>query len=186
MIHPDAKKVLDFWFDPVNVPRQFAEEPEFDQLIREQFLAAWEKGAEGLLVEWRNTAEGRLAEIIVLDQFSRNLFRRDIRSYTQDKMAIALAQELVSRPEFEQLPEEWKKFALLPFMHSESLELHAWARPLFEAGDPGTLYFEDLHLDVLRQFGRYPYQNQDLGRENTPEEEAYIEKMAGRYYSPQE
>ncbi|NMB04127.1 MAG: DUF924 domain-containing protein [Tissierellia bacterium] len=183
MTHKDAKAVLDFWFDEDHVARQFAEEPEFDEMIREKFLEIWEKGAEGLLVDWREDAPGRLAEIIVLDQFSRNLFRRDIRTYTQDKMAIVLAQELIKQPDFEALPDEWKKFALLPFMHSESLDLHQWARPLFEAGDEGTLYFEDLHLNVLKRFGRYPYQNQDLGRQNTPEEEAYMREKDGRYYS---
>lgn len=186
MIHKDAQRVLDFWFDPETIPKQFAEGPDFDQEIREKFLDLWEKGAEGLLVDWRSTVEGRLAEIIVLDQFSRNLFRRDIRTYTQDKMAIALAQELINHPDYEKLPKDWRPFSLLPFMHSESLELHTWARPLFEAGDENTLYFEDLHLEVLKRFGRYPYQNQDLGRDNTPEEEAYIKEKAGRYYGPAE
>lgn len=182
MIHPDAQAVLDFWFDPKTVPKQFAEDPEFDEEIREKFLTTWKRGAEGLLVDWRTTPEGRLAEIIVLDQFSRNLFRRDMRTYTQDKMAIALAQELINHPGYSDLPEEQSRFALLPFMHSESLELHAWARPLFEAGDPNTLLFEDKHVAVLERFGRYPYHNGDMGRENTPEEEEYISERAGNYY----
>jgi len=186
MVHKDAQAVLDFWFDDKNIDRQFAEEPAFDEEIRQKFLTTWERGAEGLLVDWRDTVEGRLAEIIVLDQFSRNLFRRDIRTYTQDKMAIALAQELIKQQDYESLPADWRKFALLPFMHSESIELHAWARPLFEAGDEGTLYFEELHVEVLERFGRYPYQNQDLGRENTPEEEAYLKDKAGRFYQPKE
>ena len=186
MIHPDAKKVLDFWFDPETIPKQFAEAPEFDQEIRERFLDTWEKGAQGLLVEWRSTPEGRLAEIIVLDQFSRNLFRRDMRTYAQDKMAIALAQELILYHDYTSLPKDQARFALLPFMHSESLELHTWARPYFEAGDAGTLQFEDEHTAVLKRFGRYPYQNQDMGRENTQEEAAYMTERAGRYYGLEE
>lgn len=178
------EEVLEFWFDPAHVPLQFNGGPDFDEKIRSLFLEVWEAGAEGLLVDWRNTIRGRLAEIIVLDQFSRNLFRNDIRTYTQDKMAIALAQELVRHPEYDTLSPQEKTFALLPFMHSESLSLHAWARPLFEALDDGgqTLYFEDLHLDVLRRFGRYPYQNEDLGRRSTPEEQAYLIEKAGNHY----
>lgn len=177
------KDVLDFWFDPAHVPLHFAEEPAFDEKIREQFLETWERASEGLLMDWRESLPGRLAEIIVLDQFSRNLFRRDIRTYTQDKMAIALAQEAIKHPGYPALSPDEKRFILLPFMHSESLALHAWARPLFESmGDENTLYFEKLHEDVLRRFGRYPYQNEDLGRISTKEEEIYLKEKAGRHY----
>ncbi|WP_300408498.1 DUF924 family protein [Lagierella sp.] len=166
----DYNDVLDFWFAPENIDKQFDEDEDFDKLIEDKFLDTWEKAKEGLLVGWRDNPKGRLAEIIVLDQFSRNMFRHDIRTYTQDKMAIALAQELVLSDDYEELSEDEKKFALLPFMHSESLELHKWARPYFEELGEDTLHFEDAHLEVLKRFGRYPYQNYDLNRESTPEE----------------
>lgn len=175
--------VLDFWFDPENIPLHFAEEDSFDQRIREKFLETWKRASQGLLMDWRSSLYGRLAEIIVLDQFSRNLFRRDIRTYTQDKMAIALSQEAIKHPDYERLSPDEKRYILLPFMHSESLELHDWARPLFEnMGDDNTLYFEKLHYAVLEEFGRYPYQNKDLGRESTQEELKYLEEKAGSYY----
>ena len=178
------KDVLDFWFAPEHVGLHFVEDKDFDELIREEFLETWKRGSEGLLMDWRDSLEGRLAEIIVLDQFSRNLFRDDIRTYTQDRMAIALAQEAVKHPDYEDLSPDKKRYILLPFMHSESLELHDWARPLFEAmGDDNTLRFEKLHYEVLERFGRYPYQNKDLGRESSPEEEAYLEEKAGSHYS---
>lgn len=177
------KEVLDFWFDPEHMPLQFDENDEFDHKIREKFLTTWEAGAEGLLVDWRKDIRGRLAEIIVLDQFSRNLFRRDIRTYTQDKMAIALAQEVVNHPEYDSLSKDEKRFILLPFMHSESLELHDWALKYFEAlDDEGTMHFEKLHRAVLEEFGRYPYQNEDLGRESIPEELKYLEEKKGKFY----
>lgn len=177
------KDVLNFWFDPQVMELHFAENEEFDEKIRREFLTTWEKGKEGLLVEWRETLEGRLAEIIVLDQFSRNLFRNDIRTYTQDKMAIALAQEALKHPDYDSLSTSQKRYILLPFMHSESLELHDWARPHFEAlEDEGTLYFEDLHYAVLKEFGRYPYQNKDLGRESTPEELRALEERKEGFY----
>ncbi|MFY9214267.1 MAG: DUF924 family protein [Tissierellaceae bacterium] len=178
------KEVLDFWFDPKHIPLHFQVNEEFDELIREKFLATWEAGADGLLVEWREDIRGRLAEIIVLDQFSRNLFRNDIRSYTQDKMAVALSQEAVNHPDYAKLKPIEKKYILLPFMHSESLALHDWAFKYFEElGDEEFIYFENLHREVLEEFGRYPYQNADLGRESTPEELRYLEEKAGKYYS---
>lgn len=180
----DFKEVIDFWFDPDHTELHFDENEEFDEKIRVKFLDTWRAGSEGLLVSWRKTIEGRLAEIIVLDQFSRNLWRNDIKTYTQDKMAIALAQEVVNHPDYNKLSVEEKKFILLPFMHSESLELHNWADKHYrELGDDNLIYFEKLHRDVLEEFGRYPYQNKDLGRESTEEELKILEEKKDGFYS---
>lgn len=178
------KEVLDFWFDPKHLPLHFDENQEFDELIRTKFLDTWKAASEGLLVDWRKNIKGRLAEIIVLDQFSRNLWRNNIRTYTQDKMAIALAQEALNHPDYHKLSTLEKRYILLPFMHSESLELHDWAYKYFEElEDEEFMYYEMLHRQVLERFGRYPYQNEDLGRESTPEELAYIKEKGGRFYS---
>lgn len=181
----DWNEVIDFWFNPKNIPLHFEENDEFDELIRTKFLNTWKAASEGLLVNWRKDIKGRLAEIIVLDQFSRNLWRNDIRTYTQDKMAIALAQEVINHPEYNTLSNIEKNYILLPFMHSESLELHDWALKYFEElGDENLLYFEKLHREVLEEFGRYPYQNKDLGRESTPEELQILEKNKDGFYNP--
>lgn len=178
------KEVIDFWFDPEHLPLHFVEDEEFDEMIRSKFLDTWKAASEGLLVDWRKNIKGRLAEIIVLDQFSRNLWRNDIRTYTQDKMAIALAQEVVNHPNYNQLSTVEKKYILLPFMHSESLELHDWANKYYvELGDEELMYYEKLHREVLEEFGRYPYQNKDLGRESTPEELKVLEEKDGKFYS---
>ena len=87
--------VLDFWFDEKNIPLQFNGGEEFDNEIRSRFLKTWEKASEGLLVDWRETLNGRLAEVIVLDQFSRNLWRNDIRTYTQDKICLLYTSRCV-------------------------------------------------------------------------------------------
>ena len=92
--------VLDFWFDPENIQLHFQEDNDFDEKIRESFLETWNRASQGLLMDWRESLHGRLAEIIVLDQFSRNLFRNDIRTYTQDNMAIALSQEAIKHPDY--------------------------------------------------------------------------------------
>lgn len=178
------KDVLDFWFDPEHIPLHFDEDEDFDEKIRTRFLDTWRKASEGLLVHWRATIEGRLAEIIVLDQFSRNLWRNDIRTYTQDKMAIALAQEVITHPDYDKLSIYEKRFILLPFMHSESLELHDWANKYYEElGDEDLIYYEKLHRDVLEEFGRYPYQNEDLGRESTAQELKVLEERKDGFYS---
>jgi len=171
------KDILEFWFAPEHVPLHFAQSEVFDNKIRNKFLTTWEIGTEGLLVGWRTELRGRLAEIIVLDQFSRNLWRNDARTYAQDKMSVVLAQEAVAHPEYDALSKAEKKFMLLPFMHSESLELHDLAYTYFEAlGDDGTLRFEKLHRNVLAKYGRYPFRNEALGRESTPDELDYLEK----------
>lgn len=175
--------VIKFWFEPDNVLLHFDENQEFDEKIRSEFLDTWKSGSEGLLVLWRADIKGRLAEIIVLDQFSRNLWRNDIKTYTQDKMAIVLAQEALMHPDYDTLSDLEKNYILLPFMHSESLELHDWAYKYFqELGDENLLWFEDSHRKVLEEFGRYPYQNAVLGRKSTPEELKVLEEKKDGFY----
>ena len=178
------EEIIDFWFDPDNMNLHFAEDENFDNKIRERFLDTWKAGAEGLLVDWRDNIKGRLAEIIVLDQFSRNLWRNDIRTYTQDKMAIVLSQEVLNHPDYNKLSKSEKKYILLPFMHSESLEIHKYAQKYFEElDDEDFMYYEKLHRNILERFGRYPYQNKDLGRESTPEELQSLEDNKDGFYS---
>ncbi len=178
------EEILKFWFDPKNMPYHFAENNAFDREIRDRFLKIHDRACQGLLWDWRKTVRGRLAEIIVLDQFSRNLYRNDKRSYTQDKMALVLAQELRSNEQFDQLTTDEKKFALMPFMHSENIEIHRMTLPYFEAlGDEVTLKFARKHLEILEKFGRYPFRNEALGRDSTAEElKVYGDRM-GNYSS---
>lgn len=178
------EEIIDFWFNPDHLPLHFDENDDFDNKIREKFLDTWKAASEGLLVHWRDNIKGRLAEIIVLDQLSRNLWRNDIRTYTQDKMAIALAQEVLHHPDYNKLSKTEKKYVLLPFMHSESLELHDWANKYYEElGDDELIYFEKLHREILEEFGRYPYQNDDLGRKSTEEELKILEERKDGFYS---
>lgn len=176
-------KLLEFWFSEETMPHIFTEEAWFDEVLKDKFTDTWEAATHGLLVDWRKDIRGRVAEIIVLDQLSRNIARGSRRSFEQDAMAVALAQEVVNHPDYHTLSDDEKKFVLLPFMHSESLAIHDWARPHFEAlGDAMTLDFEDRHVDVLKEFGRYPYQNKELGRENTPAEVEFLERTQGKTY----
>ena len=169
------KQVLDFWFDPENKEFWFSKSDEFDLELEEKFGHTLQQAMQCELWTWRETAEGRLAEIIVLDQFSRNLFRDHPASFAQDPLALSLAQEAVRLDLDQQLAPDQRCFMYMPFMHSESKIIHAQALQLFEAlGNPINLGFELKHKTIIDRFGRYPHRNQILERDSTPEEVEFL------------
>lgn len=171
----DAQAVLDFWFDEANKDCWFAKSGDFDAEIRRRFMGVWQQAARGELSAWRATLRGRLAEIIVLDQFSRNLQRGRADAFAQDNMALVLAQEAVQQAGFAGLNQFERNFMLMPFMHSESPTVHEQALPLFERyADAVTLDFERQHKAIIDRFGRYPHRNDVLGRESTAEEKEFL------------
>ncbi len=177
-----AQSVLDFWFSEENRSKWFIKSDTFDKVIKKQFADIWQAACEGLLDGWRQSIEGRLAEIIVLDQFSRNLCRNDARAFAQDAMALILAQEAIRHPEFKNLQQDKRKFILMPFMHSESKEIHNRALSLFEAlGDPHTLEFEIKHKKIIDRFNRYPHRNEVLGRPSTQEELRFLKEPGSSF-----
>lgn len=177
-----AQTVLDFWFDPQSVRLWFEQSDDFDQRIRTEFLSTHERAKQGELWGWRgdlgrSNAEGYLAEIIVLDQFSRNLYRNSPQAFAQDPMALTLAQEAITLQLDQQLDPVQRKFLYMPFMHSESRYIHEFAYKLFQRlGDDITLDFEKRHKDIIDQFGRYPHRNQVLGRTSTLEEIEFLKQ----------
>ncbi len=179
---PLAQDVLDFWFNELSAGQHFAKNAALDAEITARFAAALEAGARCELACWRITPGGRLAEVIVLDQFSRHIHRDRARAFACDATALALAQELVAGAHDAALPIAQRAFAYLPFMHSESLAVHAEALVLFD--QPGlekNLRFERMHLEVLQRFGRYPHRNAALARVSTPEETAFLEAPGSRF-----
>ena len=128
----ETQDVLAFWFAEENRPYWFAKNPAFDEKVHMLFYPLWQRAAAGTLHGWRKTMQGRLAEIIILDQFSRNLFRNSPQAYAQDLAALCLAQEAITRPGFAAMTPEERQFMLMPFMHSESAELHAHAVGVFK------------------------------------------------------
>jgi len=167
--------VLDFWFSAETQPYWFAKSDAFDQQLRNQFLDTLEQARQAELWSWRENAEGRLAEIIVLDQFSRNLYRDHPASFAQDPMALALAQETIQLGLDQNLRPEQRSFLYMPFMHSESKIIHEQALKLFEnLGNPVNLDFEKKHKIIIDRFGRYPHRNEILGRESTVEEIEFL------------
>ena len=177
-----ADDVLAFWFAEENRSFWFARNEAFDRQIRNRFAGLWARAAQSELDAWRNTLRGRLAEIIVLDQFSRNLHRASPLAFAQDNMAVALAQEAVRRPGFAGMRPEERHFMLMPLMHSESRRIHRQALELFERHtSEGALDFERKHQAIIERFGRYPHRNAVLGRESTPEELAFLQQPGSSF-----
>lgn len=167
--------VLDFWFSELTPKDWFVKDDSLDKRISDRFLETYHRACSGELFAWRQTIEGRLAEIIVLDQFSRNIFRDQAKAFQYDCLALALSQEASRQPETKQLALGKKAFLYMPFMHSESRVIHEEAVKLFsEPGLENNLDFEMKHKKIIEQFGRYPHRNEILGRESTPQEIEFL------------
>ena len=172
--------ILTFWFEESNPDQWFEKVEAFDQEIRTRFLATHERVVRGETLEWRDTPEGKLAEVIVLDQFSRNMFRGTPRAFAYDALALARAQEAIANGDDMRVPPLQRQFFYMPLMHSELLAVHTESRSLFEAlGNESLLKYETEHTDIIERFGRYPHRNKVLGRASTPEEEAFLEHHEG-------
>ncbi|GHA31630.1 membrane protein [Devosia pacifica] len=179
----DYAQILNFWFVEHDKDDWFAGDEAFDRAIAERFADIHRRVAMGEAYEWRTSADGRLAEIIVLDQFSRQLHRGEARAFAQDPMALALAQEAVARGLDQAFEAQRRMFLYMPYMHSESLVVHEQAMQLFTSlGDPEVLKFEEGHRDVISRFGRYPFRNEALGRSSSEEELAYMKEHADRVF----
>ncbi len=169
------QSILHFWFTELTPKQHFAKDAALDEAIRTRFGATLEAAARCELFAWRATPEGRLAEVLVLDQFSRNVWRDTPRAFAQDALALALAQELVASGQDRSLPLAQRSFAYMPYMHSESALVHEQAVALFsQPGMADTLRFELQHKAIIDRFGRYPHRNAILGRSATGEELAFL------------
>ena len=175
-------EILHFWFNTLTPAQHFAADAELDATIGERFGSALEAAQRCELAHWRASADGRLAEIIVLDQFSRNIYRNTAEAFAQDAQALTLAQHLVMDGLDVRLPVEQRAFAYLPYMHSESLVIHVDAMRLFDQpGLENNFSFEVKHLAVLQRFGRYPQRNLALGRESTTEEKTFLAESGSTF-----
>ena len=177
-----ASDILSFWFEEISSKLWFKQDAVFDALIKERFLSVHQCANIGELFNWRDTATGRLAEIIVLDQFPRNIFRNHPNAFASDNLALVLAQEAVNGGALEALEQRQQAFLIMPYMHSESGIIHEEAVKLFSR--PGlefNLDFEHKHKDIIDQFGRYPHRNALLGRESTPEEEEFLSQPGSSF-----
>jgi len=167
--------VLRFWFEELQPAQWWKVDPAFDALVRSRFGALHERAVRCELFAWRATPQGRLAEVIVLDQFARNIHRGSRQAFAGDPLALALAQEAVAAGADLALPVERRAFLYLPYMHSESAAIHAVGEPLMRERAPQhTHEFELKHKVIVDRFGRYPHRNAILGRVSTPEEAVFL------------
>lgn len=172
-----AANVLDFWFREITPAQWWKADPDFDRLIEARFLPLLQGAAQGELFAWRDSAHGRLAEIIVLDQFPRNVWRGTPQAFAQDGMALVLSQEAVRAGALTELQPDERAFLLMPYMHSESPAVHVEAERLFREHAPAGNYdFELRHKAIIDRFGRYPHRNAILGRSSTPEEVEFLKQ----------
>ncbi len=174
--------VLDFWFGEIDPKQWWRADEQLDREIGERFGALHHQAARCELYAWRGDLPGRLAEIIVLDQFSRNIHRHSAAAFACDAQALALAQEAIRACAVGLLEPARRAFLYMPFMHSESPAIHAIAATLFaQAGLEGNRQFASRHQAIVDRFGRYPHRNAALGRHSSAEEIAFLETPGSSY-----
>ncbi len=178
----DAKAVLSFWFDEIESKMWWQKDEAFDRLIEGRFSSLHKAATQGELFHWRSTAEGRLAEVIVLDQFSRNIYRDEAGAFAFDSLALVLAQEAIALGADKQLSSIQCSFLYLPFMHSESLLIHEQALTLYnQKGLESNLDFELKHKVIIERFGRYPHRNVILGRDSSQAELDFLQQPGSSF-----
>ena len=177
-----VKAILDFWFVESSPEELFKRSKNFDQKIRDRFMSDYEKAIDNQYEDWQDDSESCVALIILLDQFSRNLFRDNKQAFAQDYKARLITNEAVDRGYLEEINLDQKHFMLLPLLHSEDISDHEYAQNLRDAylkSHPQFIEIKkawDDHMYAIKKFGRYPHRNKILGRTSTPEEELFLQK----------
>lgn len=168
-------QVLKFWFEELSPQQWWEKDSALDNTIKDRFKYIHKQASQCELYGWRSNAKGRLAEIIVLDQFSRNMFRDTPQSFAHDSLALALSQQAIALGANKELNATERSFLYMPFMHSESLLIHQQACLLYKANGIDSNYqFELKHLEIIEKFGRYPHRNTILGRQSSAEEVKFL------------
>jgi uncharacterized protein (DUF924 family) len=169
--------VLDFWFNHLSREEWFVKKDEIDAQIRDRFLDLHLALSSEVTDDWHQSADTRLALIIVFDQFPRNMFRGSPHAFATDGLALAEARFVVATGLDKQVDTSRRAFFYMPFEHSERMEDQKRSVELFTAlENPDYLDYAIKHRKVIETYGRFPHRNAILGRENTPEEEDYLSK----------
>lgn len=171
-------EIYTFWFKEIDPNQWRCFDESFDAALTKRFTDILQKASAGELFAWREKPRGRLVEIIILDQLSRNIYRNTPLAFAQDSMVLVLSQEAISAGVMSEFNEEERSFILMPYMHSESREIHVHAEALFKKYSPSRYDAELKHKAVIDRFGRYPHRNKILDRASTEEEVAFL-KLPG-------
>lgn len=171
------RQIIKFWFEEIEPAQWWIKDDVFDELLLERFSSVHRQASCCELFEWRKEPVGRLAEIIILDQFSRNMFRDTPQAFASDAMSLTLSQEAIACGADLVLTAVQRAFLYMPFMHSESLAIHDIAVELYRKnGIRNNLDFELRHKKIIERFGRYPHRNKILGRPSSPEEIEFLKQ----------
>ncbi|ALE01829.1 membrane protein [Candidatus Pseudothioglobus singularis PS1] len=165
--------VLDYWFSEKSKQFWFASTPQVDNEIKVRFESVWEKAAEGEYSQWRETADGSVALIVILDQLPLNMFRSDPKGFQTESMAVEVALNAINNGFDEELNDEKLLFLFMPLMHSENIDHQNLQVYLFDKYN-FNLEFSKHHRDLVKKFGRFPHRNEILGRMSTMEELDYL------------
>jgi len=178
-LHKDTKSVLIFWFEECGPKDWFKKNEKFDNKIRFKFNNLIEHALNNRLDFWASTREGCLALILLLDQFTRNIFREDKRAFSGDKKALQLSSKCVKENYLSMSAPDWCHFMLIPMMHSEDLIIQNQSLPLFKKYTSNQTYdFALRHQKIIEKFGRFPHRNKILARDSTEQEINFL-KMPG-------
>lgn len=178
-VHEKAREVLDFWFD-LSTERQFAKDEALDREIDERFGGMRVAVVRTRAADWRGEPDALLAAIILVDQFSRNLFRGDAEAFAHDDLAAELTLLAIERGWDDRYAPERRAFLYMPLMHAEEAGLQRLSVAKFAAlGREHNLAFARDHAEVFERFGRFPSRNAALGRETTAEEQAWLDAGGG-------
>lgn len=177
------KVILHFWFEETSPQQWFVKDEAFDQLIRDRFSDIYTQAASGQLDAWVKEPEGALALVIILDQFSRNMFRGSEKSFATDNKALEIAKNAAQAGLDKKLDSDIQRiFLYMPFMHSESLQDQAEGIRLFKhVNNPTTLDYAVQHRDIIARFGRFPHRNQVLNRPSTLEEIEFLKQPGSSF-----
>lgn len=174
--------VIEFWFEQITPAQWWRKSDDFDALIGEKFADLQQSATRCELFEWRHQPLGRLAEIILIDQFSRNLYRGQPQAFAHDSLALALAQQAIADGSDQQVSEKQRGFFYMPYMHSESEPIQQLSVALFSSpGLEAHLASAKRHRSVIEQFGRFPHRNQILGRASTAAELDFLQQPGSSF-----
>ncbi|MBE0594722.1 MAG: DUF924 domain-containing protein [Gemmatimonadales bacterium] len=174
--------ILKFWFEELTPKHWWGKDEGLDALIADRYAGLLDSASQCELFGWRTSPRGRLAEVIVLDQFSRHIHRGRPLAFARDPLALALAQEAVARADDDALTPVQRVFLYLPYMHSESPRIQQVSVALYaKNGLSDNLDFAMRHQAIVERFGRYPHRNEILGRDSTPEEIAFLSEPGSAF-----
>ena len=183
MIIENAKKILNFWFKESLPEELFRQKDSFDKKIKDRFFNDYDKAVINEYDDWQDEPKSCLALIILLDQFSRNLFRNNKKAFEQDHKCRLILNEAIDRGDLEKLDINEKLFFLLPLLHSEEISDHTYVHNLSNVhlkNHPQVVLIKSSwknHTNVIKKFKRYPHRNKVLGRQSTPEEIEFLNQL---------